>query len=35
MHKLFNLFNWVTDLVESFTFYGGGKGVVVAVLKLL
>jgi hypothetical protein len=26
MHKLFNLFNWVTDLVESFTFYGGGKG---------
>ena len=26
MFKLFNLFNWVTDLVESFTFYGGGKG---------
>jgi hypothetical protein len=26
MHKLFNIFNWVTDLVESFTFYGGGKG---------
>jgi hypothetical protein len=24
MFKLFNLFNWVTDLVESFTFYGGG-----------
>jgi hypothetical protein len=23
MFKLFNLFNWVTDLVESFTFYGG------------
>ena len=23
---MFNLFNWVTDLVESFTFYGGGKG---------
>jgi len=26
MFKMFNLFNWVTDLVESFTFYGGGKG---------
>jgi hypothetical protein len=26
MFKLFNIFNWVTDLVESFTFYGGGKG---------
>ena len=26
MFKLFNLFNWVTNLVESFTFYGGGKG---------
>jgi hypothetical protein len=26
MFKLFNLFNWITDLVESFTFYGGGKG---------
>ena len=24
--KLFNLFNWVTDLVETFTLYGGGKG---------
>lgn len=24
--KLFNLFNWVTDLVEAFTFYGGSKG---------
>ena len=25
--KLFNLFNWVTSLVESFTFYsGGGSG---------
>jgi len=23
---MFNLFNWVTTLVESFTFYGGGKG---------
>ena len=22
--KLFNLFNWVTNLVEAFTFYGGG-----------
>ena len=22
--KLFNLFNWVTSLVESFTFYSGG-----------
>jgi hypothetical protein len=24
--KLFSLFNWVQDLVETFTFYGGGKG---------
>ena len=24
--KLFNLFSWVTDLVETFTLYGGGKG---------
>ena len=24
--KLLNLFTWVTNLVESFTFYGGGKG---------
>ena len=24
MFKLFNLFNWVTDLVDYFTFYGGG-----------
>jgi hypothetical protein len=24
MFKMFNLFNWVTDLIESFTFYGGG-----------
>ena len=25
--KLLNLFNWVTSLVESFTFYaGGGSG---------
>lgn len=24
MFKLFNLFTWVTDLVENFTFYGGG-----------
>jgi hypothetical protein len=23
--KLFNLFNWVTNLVEAFTFYGGGQ----------
>lgn len=23
---MFNLFSWVTDLVETFTFYGGGKG---------
>jgi hypothetical protein len=23
---MINLFNWVTTLVESFTFYGGGKG---------
>jgi len=26
MFKLFNIFNWVQDLVDSFTFYGGGKG---------
>lgn len=26
MFKLFNLFTWVTDLVDYFTFYGGGKG---------
>ena len=24
MFKLFNIFNWVQNLVESFTFYGGG-----------
>jgi hypothetical protein len=24
--KLFNLFNWLTNIVESFTFYGGSKG---------
>ena len=24
--KLLNLSNWVTSLVESFTFYGGGSG---------
>ncbi len=24
--KLFNLFNWVTNLVEAFTFYTGGGG---------
>jgi hypothetical protein len=24
--KLFNLFNWVQNLVEAFTFYGGSKG---------
>jgi hypothetical protein len=24
--KLFNIFNWVQNLVESFTFYGGGSG---------
>ena len=24
--KLINLFNWLTDLVEAFTFYGGSKG---------
>lgn len=24
--KLFNLFTWVTDLVETFTFYSGGGG---------
>lgn len=23
---MFNLFNWVQNLVEAFTFYGGGKG---------
>jgi hypothetical protein len=23
---MFNLFSWVTDLVDTFTFYGGGKG---------
>lgn len=23
---MINLFNWVTTLVEAFTFYGGGKG---------
>ena len=23
--KLFNLFNWVQNLVEAFTFYGGGS----------
>jgi hypothetical protein len=23
--KLINIFNWVTSLVESFTFYGGGS----------
>ena len=26
MFKLFNMFTWITDLVEHFTFYGGGKG---------
>jgi hypothetical protein len=26
MFKLLNLTNWLTGLVESFTFYGGGKG---------
>jgi hypothetical protein len=26
MFKLFNLFNWLENLVDSFTFYGGGKG---------
>ena len=26
MFKMINLFNWVTTLVEAFTFYGGGKG---------
>ena len=26
MFKMINIFNWVTDLVEAFTFYGGGKG---------
>jgi hypothetical protein len=26
MYKMINLFNWVTTLVEAFTFYGGGKG---------
>jgi hypothetical protein len=24
--KLFNLFSWLTNIVESFTFYGGSKG---------
>jgi hypothetical protein len=24
--KLFNLFSWVQNLVEAFTFYGGSKG---------
>jgi hypothetical protein len=24
--KLFNIFNWVQNLVEAFTFYGGGSG---------
>jgi hypothetical protein len=24
--KLLNLSNWLTSLVESFTFYGGGSG---------
>ena len=24
--KLFNLFNWLTNIVESFTFYGGSSG---------
>jgi hypothetical protein len=24
MFKMFNLFSWVTDLAETFTFYGGG-----------
>jgi hypothetical protein len=24
--KLFNIFNWVQNLVEAFTFYGGGDG---------
>lgn len=24
--KLFNIFNWVKNLVEAFTFYGGGSG---------
>ena len=24
MFKLFNIFNWVQNLVDSFTFYGGG-----------
>jgi hypothetical protein len=24
--KLFNIFNWVQNLIESFTFYGGGSG---------
>jgi hypothetical protein len=26
--KLLNLSNWLTGLVESFTFYGGGGQVV-------
>ena len=24
--KLFNLFNWVQNLIEAFTFYGGSSG---------
>jgi hypothetical protein len=24
--KLFNIFNWVQNLVEAFTFYSGGGG---------
>jgi hypothetical protein len=24
--KMFNIFNWVQNLVEAFTFYGGGSG---------
>jgi len=24
--KLFNIFNWVQNLIEAFTFYGGGSG---------
>jgi hypothetical protein len=24
--KMFNIFNWVQNLVEAFTFYGGGDG---------
>jgi hypothetical protein len=33
--KLFNLFNWVQNLVEAFTFYGGGQVLVVAVVHKL